>query len=108
MNTTTATVELPRPRRRAPRRPRLVNAELLKLRKRRGLVLVTFALTVLPMVAAYIVLMVLHATERLAPSALFDGSPTVTMSASVAIAVLAAWTVVPLAVGAWRTLTREA
>jgi hypothetical protein len=273
MNTTTATVELPRPRSRAPRRLRLVNAELLKLRKRRGLVLVTFALTILPMVVAYIVLVALHgtepakhgpagglenfsgstylltqlgvvaailigstagagdlragvfrelvvtgrsrlalfaarvsaglglavaavwagfavtavgsrvlagsleapsmgllvesaawlavvvglalilalgvasavgsrgttigvvvgwqvvlmplllqirtlgslrdslpvaATERLAPSALFDGSPTVTMSVSGAIAVLAAWTVVPLAAGAWRTSTRDA
>jgi hypothetical protein len=63
MNTTTATVELPRAHSRASRRPRLVNAELLKLRKRRGLVLVTFALTILPMVVAYIVLVVLHATE---------------------------------------------
>jgi hypothetical protein len=63
MNTSTATLELPRERSRAPRRPRLVNAELLKLRKRRGLVLVTFALTVLPMVVAYIVLVALHATE---------------------------------------------
>jgi hypothetical protein len=63
MNTTTATVELPRARSRASRRPRLVNAELLKLRKRRGLVLVTFALTILPMVVAYIVLVALHAAE---------------------------------------------
>jgi hypothetical protein len=273
MNTTTATVELPRARSRAPRRLRLVNAELLKLRKRRGLVLATLALTILPMVVAYIVLVALHAaepakhgpagglenfsgstylltqlgvvaailigstagagdlragvfrelvvtgrsrfalfaarvpaglglvvaavwagfavtavgstvlagslegpgvgllvesaawlavvvglalvlalgissaigsrgttigvvvgwqvvlmplllqirtlgflrdllpvaaTERLAPSALFDGAPTVPMSVSVAIAVLAAWTVVPLAAGAWRTSTRDA
>ncbi|MDP9232582.1 MAG: hypothetical protein M3O73_07425 [Actinomycetota bacterium] len=63
MNTTTATVELPRAHSRGPRRPRLVNAELLKLRKRRGLVLVTFALTILPMVVAYTVLVALHATE---------------------------------------------
>ncbi len=48
------------------------------------------------------------ATERLAPSALFDGSPTMSMSVSVAIVVLAAWTVVPLAAGAWRTSTRDA
>ena len=48
------------------------------------------------------------ATERLAPSALFDGSPTVHMSVSVAIAVLAAWTLVPLAAGAWRTWARDA
>jgi hypothetical protein len=63
MNTTTATIELPRARGRTPRGPRLVNAELLKLRKRRGLFLVTFALTILPMVVAYIVLVALHAAE---------------------------------------------
>ncbi len=63
MNATTATVEFPRARGRAPRRPRLVNAELLKLRKRRGLVLATFALTILPLVVAYFVLVVLHAAE---------------------------------------------
>jgi hypothetical protein len=63
MNTTTATLELPRPDSRGPWRPRLVNAELLKLRKQRGLVLVTFALTILPMVIAYTALVVLHATE---------------------------------------------
>jgi len=48
------------------------------------------------------------ATERLAPSALFDGSPTVPMSVTVTMAVLAAWTVVPLAAGAWRTSARDA
>jgi ABC-2 type transport system permease protein len=63
MSTTTATAELPRARSRPRLLPRLVSAELLKLRKRRGLVLATFALTVLPMIVAYIVLVVLHATE---------------------------------------------
>jgi hypothetical protein len=63
MNATTATVELPRTHSRSPRRPRRVNAEVLKLRKRRGLVLATFALTILPMIVAYIVLGILHATE---------------------------------------------
>jgi ABC-type transport system involved in multi-copper enzyme maturation permease subunit len=63
MNTTTATAELPRTHSRSPRRGRLVNAEVLKLRKRRGLILTTFALTVLPMIIAYIVLVALHATE---------------------------------------------
>jgi hypothetical protein len=48
------------------------------------------------------------ATERLAPAVLFDGSPTVPMSAGVAILVLVAWTVLPLAAGAWRTVTRDA
>jgi hypothetical protein len=63
MTTTSATADLPRARRSAARLPRLVNAELLKLRKRRGLVLVTFALTVLPMIIAYAVLLALHAAE---------------------------------------------
>jgi hypothetical protein len=63
MNTTTATVELPRTRSRAPRRPRLVNAEFLKLRKRRGLVLSALALTVVPMIVAYTVLLILHAAD---------------------------------------------
>ena len=48
------------------------------------------------------------ATERVGPSALFDGGVTVPMSLSVAIGVIAAWTIVPLAVGAWRTVTRDA
>jgi hypothetical protein len=63
MNATTATVEFPRAHRRAIRGPRLVKAELLKLRKRRGVFLATFALTILPMVVAYIVLVALHAAE---------------------------------------------
>jgi hypothetical protein len=63
MTTTSATADLPRARRRAARMPRLVTAELLKLRKRRGLVLVTFALTVLPIIIAYAVLVALHAAE---------------------------------------------
>jgi hypothetical protein len=273
MNSTTATATLPRVRSGTSRRVRLANAELLKLRKRRGLMLVTFALTILPMIIAYVVLAALHAadsakhgpagglenfsgstyllaqlavvgailigatagagdlrggvfrelvvtgrsrlalfaarlpaalalalaaawagfavtavgstalaaslhvpdvgllvesaawlalvvglalvlalgiasaigsrgttigvlvgvqlvvmpfllqiktlgilrellpvaaTERLAPAVLFDGSPTVPMSAGVAILVLAAWTVLPLAAGAWRTVTRDA
>jgi uncharacterized membrane protein YciS (DUF1049 family) len=48
---------------RVPRRPRLVGAELLKLRKRRGLVLSGLALTVLPMVVAYTVLLIVHGTN---------------------------------------------
>jgi hypothetical protein len=63
MTTTSATAELPRARSRGARMPRLVEAELLKLRKRRGLVLVTFALTVLPMIIAYAVLVGLHAAK---------------------------------------------
>ena len=63
MSTTTAITELPRRLTRAPRRPRLVGAELLKLRKRRGLVLSTLSLTVVPMIVAYIVLLILHAAD---------------------------------------------
>jgi hypothetical protein len=44
------------------RRTGLIGAELLKLRKRRGLAITTFALTVVPMVIAYVVLLILHAT----------------------------------------------
>ena len=63
MNTTTATAELPRAHRPGGWRPRLVSAELLKLRKRRGLVLATLGLSVAPMVIAYAVLAILHATN---------------------------------------------
>jgi hypothetical protein len=63
MTTTSATADLPRARKRVARIPRLVNAELLKLRKRRGLVLATFALTVLPIIVAYVVLVALHAAK---------------------------------------------
>jgi hypothetical protein len=48
------------------------------------------------------------ATGRLAPAALFEGSPKVPMSLAAAALVIAMWTVVPLAIGAWRTCTRDA
>jgi ABC-type transport system involved in multi-copper enzyme maturation permease subunit len=41
----------------------LVGAELLKLRKRRGLLVSTFALTVLPMIVGYAVVLALHASD---------------------------------------------
>jgi hypothetical protein len=44
---------------------RLISAEFLKLRKRRGLVLAGLALTVLPMVVAYTVLLSVHAANPL-------------------------------------------
>jgi hypothetical protein len=47
------------------------------------------------------------ATGRLEPAGLFEGA-TVPMSLAAAVAVIAAWTVVPLAAGAWRTCTRDA
>ncbi len=63
MKTTSVTAELPRARRRPWPSPRLVTAEFLKLRKRRGLVVSTLVLTVVPMMVAYVVLAVLHATN---------------------------------------------
>jgi ABC-type transport system involved in multi-copper enzyme maturation permease subunit len=48
------------------------------------------------------------ATNRLAPAALVDGSVAVPMSLGAAVVVLVAWIAVPLAVGAWRTCTRDA
>lgn len=63
MTVTTLSAELVAKRTRPLRRPRLVNAELLKLRKRRGLVASCLALTVLPMVVAYIVLLSIHAAN---------------------------------------------
>ena len=48
------------------------------------------------------------ALDRLAPAALFEGDPAVPMSLAAIAAVLLAWAVVPLAVGAWRTCTRDA
>jgi ABC-2 family transporter len=61
MNTATLTAELPRAR--APWRSRLVSAEFLKLRKRRGLLLAASVLTIVPMVIAYAVLISLHAAD---------------------------------------------
>jgi ABC-2 type transport system permease protein len=63
MSTTTAATDIPRRLTRVPRRPRLVGAEFLKLRKRRGLVLSTLALTLVPMIIAYTVLLILQATN---------------------------------------------
>src|SRR5712691_9751434 len=63
MSTTTITAELPRTRTRANRRLRLVSAELLKLRKRRGLMISALALTVVPMIIGYTVLLSMHAAN---------------------------------------------
>jgi len=63
MSTTTLTADLPASRTRALRRPRLVSAELLKLRKRRGLVASGLALTLLPMIVAYTILLIVHAAN---------------------------------------------
>jgi hypothetical protein len=48
------------------------------------------------------------ATDRLAPASLFEGSPKVSISIAAAVLVIAMWTVTPLAIGAWRTCTRDA
>lgn len=63
MSTTTVTAELPATRTRPHWRPRLVSAEFLKLRKRRGLVISALALTVLPMIIGYTVLLSIHAAN---------------------------------------------
>lgn len=62
MNATTVPAELPRIRT-TSRAPRLVGAELLKLRKRRGLVGATLGLTIVPIIVAYIVLVALHVAD---------------------------------------------
>jgi hypothetical protein len=43
--------------------PRMVGAEVLKLRKRRGLVAASLALTIVPVVIAYTVLVVMHGSR---------------------------------------------
>ena len=63
MTATTITAELPRSRTRPRFIPRLVTAEFLKLRKRRGLVLTTLLLTVVPMIVAYAILTIIHAAN---------------------------------------------
>lgn len=60
---TTVTAELPRTRSRTHWRPRLVSAEFLKLRKRRGLVISAVALAVVPMIIGYTVLLSIHAAN---------------------------------------------
>jgi hypothetical protein len=48
------------------------------------------------------------AADRLQPAALADGPTQVPMAVATAACVLDAWTVIPLALGAWRTQTRDA
>lgn len=59
---TTAVASVPLAERHAPRLA-LIRAELLKLRRRRGLVAVVAALTVLPMLIGYTVTSILHASN---------------------------------------------
>ena len=48
------------------------------------------------------------ATNRLQPSALISGPTEVKMSLAAAAVALLAWTIVALALGSWRTVTRDA
>jgi hypothetical protein len=48
------------------------------------------------------------AMERLMPHAVREGPPVVSMSLITALVVLLAWIAVPVALGAWRTRTRDA
>src|SRR5262249_51728367 len=63
MNTTALNADLQRAQRAPSARARLVRAELLKLRKRRGLLAPTAALTILPMIVAYMVLAIAHIAD---------------------------------------------
>jgi hypothetical protein len=48
------------------------------------------------------------AAGRFEPAAVTGDRPVVATSVTTAILVLIAWTVIPLALGAWRTQTRDA
>jgi hypothetical protein len=48
------------------------------------------------------------AMDRLGPAALVPADPAVPMSLAAAVTVTLAWMAVPLALGAWRTVTRDA
>jgi ABC-2 family transporter protein len=86
MNTTTLTVEPPSARRRLAWSPRLVSAEYLKLRKRRGLVISALALTVVPMLIAYAVILAQDGTAGGMEN--FTGSMSVLTLLSVVAAIL--------------------
>lgn len=63
MNTTALNPALPHARRAAKWSPRLVRAEFLKVRRRRGLLATTLALTILPMLVAYAILAIVHSAD---------------------------------------------
>jgi hypothetical protein len=46
--------------------------------------------------------------DRIMPASLSEGEPLHRLSLGGAIAVLLAWTALPLLAGAWRTMTRDA
>ena len=63
MTATTVSTALPQARARNNWHPRLVSAEFLKLRKRRGLMISALALTIVPMIIGYTVLLSIHAAN---------------------------------------------
>jgi len=79
-------------------------------------VVLGWMLAVEPLLAAISVLGSLRigllgaALQRLTPTSplVEDGGPSIAMSAGAAATVVALWAIVPLAVGAWRTATRDA
>jgi nitrate/nitrite transporter NarK len=52
--------------------------------------------------------LVLAGLDRVMPEAMRVGDPATQMSLAAGIAVVVAWTAIPLLAGAWRTLTRDA
>jgi hypothetical protein len=52
--------------------------------------------------------LVLAGLDRVMPEALRAGDPATQMSLAAGVAVLVAWTTIPLLAGAWRTMTRDA
>jgi hypothetical protein len=91
MSTQTLDVDLSRAHQRPRWSPRLVNAELLKLRRRRGLVSAALALTVLPMFVAYTVVLALDGPAGGMKN--FAGSMSVLSLMSVVAAILVGATV---------------
>jgi ABC-2 family transporter protein len=91
MSTQTLGLDLPRGQRLQRWSPRLVNAEFLKLRRRRGLICSALALTVLPMLVAYTVLLAVDGPAGGMEN--FAGSMSVLSLMSVVAAVLVGATV---------------
>ena len=77
-------------------------------------ILLGFQLVAMPLLLGFGALGVLReglvaaAIERFEPSSVLGHPPAVAMSATAAVVTVVAWTLVPLALGAWRTCTRDA
>lgn len=52
--------------------------------------------------------LVISGLDRVMPAGMVHGNPVERMSLTAGIAVLVAWTAIPLLAGAWRTMTRDA